>query len=102
LHREVVPVSLKLKRSSSRKCGDRSDRRFFAAEVLIALIDIDPSRVTPMWLVQNSDATAQNPLPSENTTGFEKLLYEGKNNLSPYVRPAFCRYASARCGRSDH
>jgi len=72
LHREVVPVSLKLKRSSTQEREDGFE--FFAAEVLFTRIEINPSRVTPPWLVQNSDATAQNPLPSENTTIFEKLL----------------------------
>jgi hypothetical protein len=64
------------------------DRRFFAAEVLFAPIDIDPSRVTPMWLVQNSDATAQNPLPSENTSSFGKLLRRRKYFLVLRLPPS--------------
>ncbi len=52
--------------------------RIFAAEVLFTQIEINPSRVAPPWLVQDSDATAQNPLPSENTMSFEKLLQTRK------------------------
>jgi hypothetical protein len=76
--------------------------RIFAAEVLFTRIEINPSRIAPPWLVQDSDATAQKPLPSENTTSFEKLLRRKNNFYCHARRAAVCRYPSTRCGTSDH
>jgi hypothetical protein len=78
LQREAVPVSPKMKRRSTGECRKSS----IVSELSVGLLPQKDSTLQTGYqsaalgtpeAVQDSDATAQNPMPSADPTSFPKL-----------------------------